>query len=177
MTKLRFACSLLALAAGPVGAAGPAPPLDPATVQLPDLSSTDPEVVNNGGKFFAFVSPSLTYAQAYEDIAECRSFLPTGIMRPLPSFVPWEEPSVRPPVVYHPVGLAAGILVSIIMPKLERGQRNNKMRRCMGPRGYQRAAIPEAAWKMLNEGDELQLIAKQAKLASAPGLKLHEVAE
>ena len=115
--KLRFACLLLALAAGPVGAADPAPPLDPATVQLPDLSSTDPEVIGNGGKFFAFVNPALTYAQAYDDIAECRSFLPTGIMRPLPSFIPWEEPSVRPPVVYQPVGLAAGILVSIIVAR------------------------------------------------------------
>ena len=108
-------------------------PPDPTSVQLPDLSSTDPEVIDNGGKFFAFVNPSLTYAQAYVDIAECRSFLPTGTFRQLPSFIPWEEPSVRPPVVYNPSGLAAGILVSIIMPKVERGQRNNKLRRCMGP--------------------------------------------
>lgn len=172
-----YAFLLAALAVVPASAESGLAPPDPASVQLPDFGTITPEVIKEGGKFFAFVSPSLTYAQAYEDIAECRSFLPTGIMRPLPSFVPWEEPSVRPPVVYQPVGLAAGILVSIIMPKLERGQRNNKMRRCMGPRGYQRAAIPEAAWKMLNEGDELQLIAKQAKLASARGLKLHEVAE
>ena len=175
--KFQYAFMLAMLVATPALGAGNLPPPDPAAVQLPDLSSTDPEVINNGGKFFAFVNPSLTYAQAYEDIAECRSFLPTGIMRPLPGFVPWEEPSVRPPVVYQPVGLAAGILVSIIMPKLERGQRNNKMRRCMGQRGYQRVAIPEAAWKMLNEGDEFQLIAKQAKLAITPGLKLHEVTE
>ena len=175
--KLRFASLLIALAAGRASAEVVMNPPDPASVQLPDLSSTDPEVIKNGGKFFAFVNPSLTYAQAYDDIAECRSFLPTGYFRELPSFVPWEEPSVRRPIVYQPVGLAAGILVSIIMPKMERGQRNNKLRRCMGPRGYQRVAIPEAAWQALNEGDEPQLIAKQAKLAITPGLRLHEVTE
>ena len=175
--KYSYAFLLAALAVVPASAdSGLAPP-DPASVQLPDLGTITPEVIKEGGKFFAFVNPSLTYAQAYADVAECRSFLPTGIMRPLPSFVPWEEPSVRPPVVYRPVGLAAGILVSIIMPKLERGQRNNKLRRCMGPRGYRRVAVPEAAWQALNEGDELQLIARQAKLATTPGLHLHEVTE
>ena len=175
--KFRYAFMLAMLIATPALGNSSLSPPDPTSVQLPDLSSTDPEVIDNGGKFFAFVNPSLTYAQAYVDIAECRSFLPTGVFRQLPSFVPWEEPSVRPPVVYQPVGLAAGILVSIIMPKMERGQRNNKLRRCMGPRGYQRVAIPEAAWQMLNEGDELQLIAKQAKLATTPDLRLHEVTE
>jgi len=166
----------LLLAAPASADSGLAPP-DPASVQLPELGPITPEVISEGGKFFAFVNPSLTYAQAYDDIAECRSFLQTGIMRPLPSFVPWEEPSARPPVVYAPVGIAAGIIASIIIPKLERGQRNTKLRRCMGPRGYQRFAIPEAAWKTLNEGDEMQLIAKQAKLATTPGLKLPQVTE
>lgn len=175
--KYLYAFILAAQAVVPASAdSGLAPP-DPASVQLPDLGTITPEVIKEGGKFFAFVNPSLTYAQAYADVAECRSFLPTGIMRPLPSFVPWEEPSARPPVVYSPVGIAAGIIASIIIPKLERGQRNNKLRRCMGPRGYQRFAIPEAAWKALNEGDEPQLIAKQAKLATTPGLQLHEVTE
>jgi len=47
-------------------------------------------------------------------------------------------------------------------------ERSNKMRRCMGTRGYERDAIPEAAWDALNEGDEAQLILMQAKLGSAP---------
>jgi len=166
----------LLLAAPASADSGLAPP-DPASVQLPELGPITPEVINEGGKFFAFVNPSLTYAQAFADVAECRSFLPTGVFRSLPSFVPWEEPSNRPPIFYRPVGLAAGILVSIIMPKLERGQRNNKLRRCMGPRGYRRVAIPEAAWQVLNDGDETQLIAKQAKLATLSGLRLQEVTE
>ena len=175
--KFLYASILAALVPVPASAAGGLVAPDPSSVQLPDLSSTSPDVVGEGGKFFAFVNPALTYAQAFDDIAECRSFLPVGVYRPLPGFVPWEEPSVRPPIVYNPVGLAAGILVSIIMPKMERGQRNNKLRRCMGPRGYQRVAVPEAAWQNLNEGDETQLIAKQAKLATMPGLKLQAVSE
>lgn len=168
---------LAAVFAAPAVAQSGPPLPDPASVQLPEIGPTTPEVIKEGGKFFAFFNPSLTYAQAHSDVAECRSFLPTGIIRPTPSFVPWEDPSVRPAVVYAPVGIAAGILASIIIPKMERGLRNNKMRRCMGTRGYQRYAIPEAAWKTLNEGDELQLIAMQAKLAITPGLKLHEVTE
>lgn len=175
--KFWYACSLAALIAAPALAGSGLVPPDPAAVQLPEFGATTPEVVKEGGKFFAFVNPSLTYAQAYEDIAECRSFLPTGIFRPLPSFVPWEEPSVRPPIVYRPVGLMAGVLVSIIMPKMERGQRNNKLRLCMVPRGYRRVAVPEIAWQTLNEGEEAQLIAKQAKLATTPGLSLQEVTE
>ena len=175
--KFGIAFSVAALVAAPVSAQGELAPPDPASVQLPDLGTITPEVIKEGGKFFAFSNPSLTYAEAFQDIAECRSFLPTGVFRQLPSFIPWEEPSVRPPIVYQPVGLAAGILVSIIMPKMERGQRNNKLRRCMGPRGYRRVAVPEAAWLALNEGDELQLIAKQAKLATTAGLRLHEVTE
>lgn len=168
---------LAAAIAAPAMAQSGLPPPDPVSVELPVLGPATPEVIKEGGKFFAFVNPSLTYVQAFEDIAECRSFLPVGVYRPLPGFVPWEEPSVRPPIVYNPVGLAAGILVSIIMPKMERGQRNNKLRLCMGPRGYRRVAVPEAAWEILNEGDETQLIAKQAKLATTPGLKLQEVTE
>lgn len=74
------------------------------------------------------------------------------------------------------VGIQAG-LAAIIMPKIERGLRNNKLRRCMEPRGYKRFALSEASWKILNEGDEKQLVLMQAKLAIRPAPTQAEVVE
>jgi len=56
-------------------------------------------------------------------------------------------------------------------------ERSNKMRRCVGTRGYERYAIPEAAWDVLNAGDEAQLILMQAMLASAPRAQDEPVTE
>lgn len=65
-------------------------------------------------------------------------------------------------------GLVVAAMAAIIMPKMQRGLDSNKMRRCMGTRGYDRYAIPEAAWNALNEGEEQQVLLMQAKLASGP---------
>ena len=61
-----------------------------------------------------------------------------------------------------------GIMADIITPKMERGLRSNKLRRCMGTRGYQRYAISEAEWDEINKGDEQQIILMHAKLATGP---------
>jgi len=47
----------------------------------------------------------------------------------------------------------------------------------VGTRGYERYAIPEAAWDVLNAGDEAQLILMQAMLASAPRAQDEPVTE
>lgn len=153
---------------------------DPATISVPDLaSSTDPKVQKEGYKFFFFHNPSISFADAYADIAECRSFLARDGLATLPSFRPWVEPVKRKTKIYgaSPYGLVGAAMASIIVPKLERGQRNNKLRRCMTPRGYARYAIAEADWDRLNEGDEPAIIAMQAKLASGPKPSTAEVSE
>jgi len=166
---------LAALLVAPAQAGTLAAIPDPASIGVPDLSSADPVVASNGYKFFIFHNSAITYAEAYADIAECRSFLTAGYAPVLPGFIPWVEPSARTPITYNPVGLAAGIAADIIVPKMERGLRNNKMRRCMEPRGYTRFAVPEAAWEQLNKGDEANLVAMQAKLAVGPRPSLTEV--
>lgn len=155
---------------------------DPAAVTVPDVTpSSDPKVHHDGYKFYYFHNPAVSFAEAYRDVAECRAHLVTAGAAAVPGFIPWDQAHRRktyqgaPFVPYSPSlvgtmvgGVVTAGLAAIILPKMERGARSNKMRRCMGTRGYVRYAIPEAAFDTLNKGDEAQLIAMQAKLASGP---------
>jgi hypothetical protein len=154
---------------------------DPATVKAPDVSpSQDPKVRSEGYKFYYFNNPTVSFADAYQDLVECRGHLVVAGPAQVPGFIPWDEAHRRKtrqgaPLVGGPDMLSAmvGVVVvsamaAIILPKMERGARSNKMRRCMGTRGYERYAITEDAWNALNKGDEQQLLLMQAKLAAAP---------
>lgn len=155
---------------------------DPATIKIPDVSpSQDPKVRSEGYKFYYFNNPEVSFADAYEDLLECRAHLVTAGPAKVPGFIPWDEAHRRKsvkngPMVASPnlLGVAVGVVVlsamaAIVGPKMERGVRSNKMRRCMGTRGYQRYAITEETWNILNKGDdERALVLMQAKLASAP---------
>ena len=158
---------------------------DPATITVPDTTATDPKVLKEGYKFFYFHNPAVSFAEAAADIAECRSLLAISGPAAVPGFVPWTEPVSRKNnrgggflEAYGLLGLGvqAG-LAAIIVPKIERGLRNNKLRRCMEPRGYSRFAISEASWDTLNEGDGRSLIVMQANLASGPRPSQGEVVE
>lgn len=154
---------------------------DPATVKLPDVSpSQDPKVRSEGYKFYYFNNPSVSFADAYRDLLECRGHLVVAGPAKVPGFIPWDEAHRRKtrqgsPMVVGPDMLTAMVgvvvfsgLAAIIAPKMERGARSNKMRRCMGTRGYERYAITEDAWNALNKDDEQQLLLMQAKLAASP---------
>lgn len=161
---------LLLTQTAPATQAADGPPLpDPATVNAPDVTpSGDPKIAEQGYKFYYFHHPQVSFAQAYRDLSECRAHLAVAGPAKVPGFIPWEEAHRRQTLAPAPSGLVGAALAGIILPKLERGLRSNKMRRCMGTRGYDRYAIPESAWNVLNEGDERQLILMQAKLASGP---------
>lgn len=152
---------------------------DPATISVPDVTpSSDPKVVKDGYKFYYFHHPRISFAEAYQDLTECRAHLVAGGPAAVPGFIPWDEAHRREtPQLTPPYGLIGGAVAAIILPKMERGVRSNKMRRCMGTRGYARYAITEANWDRLNEGDERQLILMQAKLASGPQPRDQEVTE
>jgi len=155
---------------------------DPATITVPDVSpSSDPKIRSEGYKFYYFHNPAVTFAEAYQDLTECRAHLAFGGIQMVPGFIPWDEKHRRKVrqsagmVVVGPSMLTAVVgsmvtagLAAIMLPKMERGARSNKMRRCMGTRGYVRYAISQSAFDTLNEGEEAQLIAMQAKLASSP---------
>lgn len=153
---------------------------DVATVVLPDVSiNGNPKALKEGYKFFFFHNPDVSFAEAHADLVECRGFLIVGALSGVPGFRPWVEPVRREirPNYSNPYGLVGAAMAAIILPKMERGLRNNKMRRCMEPRGYKRIALPEAAWDQINEGDEKALLLMQAKLASGPTPVAGEVSE
>jgi len=182
---IRYIPILLLLAQPlPVAAQAVDPPQalpDPETVKVPDVApSQDPKVRSEGYKFYYFNNPAVSFAEAYRDLLECRGHLIVAGPAQVPGFIPWDEAHRRKtrqgsPMVAGPdmltamVGVAVfSAMAAIIMPKMERGARSNKMRRCMGTRGYERYAITEDAWNALNKGDEQQLLLMQAKLGAAP---------
>lgn len=153
---------------------------DVATIALPDVSiDGNPKAAKEGYKFFFFQNPDVSFAEAYADLVECRSFLVVGPLSGVPGFRPWVEPVRREirPNYSNPYGIVGTALNAIIAPKIERGSRNNRMRRCMEPRGYKRFALPEAAWEQINKGDEKAILLMQAKLASGPTPTAGEVRE
>jgi hypothetical protein len=144
---------------------------DPSTIPIPDVTpSTDPKVKEEGYKFYYFHNSNVSFSEAHQDFVECRGYLIVGGGTQVPGFIPWGEEHRR--IVYKRTpmfpGIATEVLAAIILPKLQRGAESNKMRRCMGTRGYERYAIAEKTWDALNEGEEPQMILIQAKLASGP---------
>lgn len=152
---------------------------DPATIEVPDVIPThDPKIFKAGYKFYYFHSATVSFTQAYEDLRECRAFLAAFGAGQVPGYVPFNETHTPPEVPSsQPYGLVGVGIGAIVVPKIERGLRSNKMRRCMGTRGYARYAIPERIWDVLNEGDEQKLLLVQAKLASGPKPLDEEVTE
>lgn len=151
---------------------------DPDSISLPSVAADDPKVIKEGYKFFYFHRPENTFSEALADVAECRSFMHHGVYPPQSSFIPWVEPAKRPVRTdYLDFNLVKTVLAAIILPKLNRGLDNNIVRRCMEPRGYKRYPLPEASWKAINEGEEVDNILKQAKLASGPAPTAPEVTE
>lgn len=170
LIKIRVATGLAVLVASSTGAASDTLP-DPSSIALPDTTpSRDPKVREEGYKFYYFHKPEVSFAQAHQDFAECRGYLVVGGPAKVPGFIPWGETHRRKIYQRAPMfdGLVVAAMAAIIMPKMQRGLDSNKMRRCMGTRGYDRYAIPEAAWNALNEGEEQQILLMQAKLASGP---------
>lgn len=152
---------------------------DEASVKVPNIAqSNDPAVIHDGYKFYFFHNPSVTFKEAFEDFRECRSYLTAGAAPRVPGFVPFgEEHRKDAPPTTSPYGLVGGALLAIIEPKMERGVRSTKMRRCMGTRGYVRYPVSGSAFDALNSGDEATIIATQAKLATSPKPNLPQVTE
>lgn len=146
---------------------------EPASISVPDVTpSHDANVRNQGYKFYYFHNSAVTFAEAYQDLKECRAHLVVGGGVPVPSFVPWDDAhgdeghARKIPVAVPMYGVVGAAMAAIILPKMERGVAGNKVLRCMTTRGYQRYAIPQASWDILNYGDEQKLLLMQAKLAS-----------
>ncbi len=176
MSRNIMVAAMAALVMTPIAATAQTTPAlpDPATLSVPDLSSSaDPAVAENGWKYFFYHRAGTSFAEAHADIADCYRFLaPAGWANVrLPRFVPWVErtPGERAETGYLAnSGLVGAVIGGLIEGTLTRRDRQSKMRRCMEPRGYSRYGVAEEIWENVVEMPDAQGIAVQAKIASGP---------
>jgi hypothetical protein len=161
-------CSLASLWPNVAAADGATLLPDPASITAPDIGTNDPNVLAKGYKFFVFYNSAVDFATAYADISQCRSFLPAGLGRALPGFIPWvaAQPPATPTYTPSRLGLIGDLMVTAIEPKVDRGRNNTILHRCMETRGYVRYPVSEAVWNALNDPKNAQLVAMQAKIAA-----------
>lgn len=161
-----LALALLTQAAAP-GAAQTAPP-QPA-VAVPDLAAAEKDL-GDPRKYWVLHKPGVSVAQATQDLSFCWRFVPHGVQRSVPTFVPWQKGDAARPVRYDggQFGLVGAAIGAIISGPLERSIRQSRMFRCMVPRGYARYRVTEDMWKQLNQAEPAQAIAALAAIAAGP---------
>jgi hypothetical protein len=134
---------------------------DPATINVPDLSSAkNPKIAKQGWKYFVFHKAGVSFEEAYADFAECYTFLPTfSGGGELPKFIPWgqsEDPDTQELANnggnFGVVGVAIGALIE------------GPLRR----RAYQ--SLDKDIWEQISGSYSLESIAIKAKIASGPKL-------
>jgi hypothetical protein len=153
---------------------------DPATITVPDLSSSgSDEVVANGWKYFFFQKPAVSFADAYADLSFCYRYQGNSNWGTVgvPRFVPWKEAApdktadTSSPITtqYGLLGYGMGALVmGMLEGTLVRRDQQSKMRRCMETRGYTRYGVAEEIWENVRGMEPADAIAIQAKIASGP---------
>jgi hypothetical protein len=172
--RLLFSRGLLASAAlaalNPQSASAQSAVPDPATIVAPDVAPTGvKQDWEDGNEYFYFHKVGVSFAQAYDDLAECFGYLPSGEVLPVPGFAPWYEKGERKKIERVPAyGLIGLGIAALIAGPLKRSVQNAKLRRCLEPRGYIRYAIPVETWKGIYRAEPQQAVAVLAKLASSP---------
>ncbi|WP_157218840.1 hypothetical protein [Flavisphingomonas formosensis] len=150
-------------------AQGEAPAAPVPEEAMPDLAVPANEL-GDDRKYIVFHKPGVTMEQAEADLSFCWRFLPHGVQRTAPSFIPWQQGDATRPVVYSggSYGLVGAAIGAIIAGPLERSVRQLRLYRCMLPRGYVRYRTSETVWKLLNGDDAARSIRLQARIAAGP---------
>lgn len=146
---------------------------DPATVEVPVITGgRDPQVVEDGWKFFYFWRAETSFEQAYIDFADCYRFLPvSGANIMVPTFIAWQGPEAvdAAEADYNPqFGLVGAAIGALVAGPIARRASQSRMRRCMEPRGYVRFPVAEPTWERIVDGYSSRSIAVSARLASNP---------
>jgi len=151
------------------GAALAQTPVPPPAISLPDLSVATKDL-GDERKYVVFHKPGITTEQAEADLGFCWRFVPHGVQRTTPGFIPWQKGEATRKVSYDggQFGLVGAAIGAIIAGPLERSVRQSRMFRCMVPRGYARYRTSEAVWKDINLGDAARAIHTQALIAAGP---------
>lgn len=140
-----------------------------ASAPLPDLAAPEKDL-GDERKYWVLHKPGVSAEVAAQDLRFCWQFVPHGMQRGVPGFVPWRKGDANRPVNYDGgnYGLVGLAIASVIAGPLERSIRQSRMFRCMTPRGYHRYRITEAKWKELYEADPETAITSLAALAAGP---------
>ena len=138
-------------------------------LQLADLAASEKDL-GDARKYWVLHKPGVSVEQATADLSFCWRFVPHGVQRSSPSFVPWGRGDATRPVVYDggQYGLVGMAIAGIIAGPIERSIRQTRMFRCMVPRGYARYRVTEAMWKRIYEAEPKAAIATLARIASGP---------
>ncbi len=139
------------------------------TLALPDLNVAEKDL-GDARKYVLFHKAGVTASEAEADLGYCYGFLPHGVARRAPSFVPWSKPDATNPVRYTGgnYGLVGLGIAAIIDGPLERSIRQSRLFQCMIPKGYVRYRTSESIWKLLNDKNNVEGIKLQAQIAAGP---------
>lgn len=177
MRRIYLLCSGIGMAAALSGARplsaqeAPAPAVDPAGVEVPDLSFPASAASNsNFGKYVYFHRADTDFATAYADIRECDAYA-RGV-----GFYVEGGPAT---------GAVTGIAVDAIFGSAERRRiRRVNMRVCMRFKDYRIFGLPEQIWERFNfeegntaiaDGERERMLRIQARVASGPRPTIGEV--
>ncbi|MFM5925146.1 MAG: hypothetical protein ACKOPG_13265, partial [Novosphingobium sp.] len=138
-------------------------------VATADLAAPEKDL-GDERKYWVLHKPGISFETAQRDLQFCWRYVPHGIQRSVPGFVPWRQNDANRPVTYDGgnYGLVGMVIASMIAGPLERSIRQSRMFRCMVPRGYHRYRITEDRWKQIYQAPSDQAIATLAAIASGP---------
>ena len=137
---------------------------------LPDLNVPEQQW-GDDRKYVVFHKAGISVTEAEADFRFCWRFLPHGVQRRSPSFVPWQKRDPARPVAYDgsAYGLLGAAIGAIMLGPLERSIRQSRLYACMLPRGYARYRTSEEVWGRLNDDANPQKsIRLQALIAAGP---------
>lgn len=138
---------------------------------LPDLNVPEQQL-GDDRKYVLLHKTGVSVAEAEADFGFCWRFLPHGMQRRSPGFVPWRKGEATRPLSNDGgfygglVGIALG---AVVAGPLERSIRQSRLYACMLPRGYKRYRTSENIWDRLNDdSNPHKSIRIQALIAAGP---------
>jgi hypothetical protein len=166
-------------------AAGPPAPVDPATIELPNLAFTPtPDIVADFDKYYVFNRADTDFATAYADLQECDAFARGLSFNLYGGTVPYPYAGTMAGAIGGAIGSA---MADAIFGSAERRkQRRMNMRTCMTYKGYRTFGLPKSIWEPFNFEEGLGHVSEerrqyflriQARVASGPQPTVGEIVE
>ena len=184
-------CATSAAAAPPAYAPLVLPKVDPAKVQVPDLTFT-PTADDQQGyeKYFYFHRAETDFATAYADIRECDHYA-RGFAASAAGDAASQAMMNQMVAQYGMAGAVGGAIGSAMADAIfgsaeRRKMRRTNLRRCMGFKDYKAYGLPKSLWTQFNfeeglspppEEERERKLEIQAKIASGPAPTVGEIGQ